>query len=129
MIVEQGRPFANLITGYAVFRQQLEGYTLRGFTTQVVITRKEVESEFPFQSEILISEMNPVSSADNLGLKGYLEVHESGNSVLCKVRVMRNTHGANNPDIELAELWLDGNSASDYLNKLYRYLSTDEWET
>lgn len=128
MIVDSERPFANLIISYAEFRQAVVHNLINGFLTTVVVTRKEVEGEFPLQTEVLVSQVSPVCTMDGLKLRGYLEISEGPNNLRTWVRVMRNVVGARNDDIVLGEVCLDDDHIAEYLNRFYHFLVTDEWE-
>lgn len=131
MLSDDERPFAGVIANFIVFRQQLVNHKLisvtlessRASRTQVVVTQMNLTADDLF-TEISISE---VDGEPPLHLCGYLQVRENTGHQ-CRVCVMKATHGANNADIEMDEIYLDASSIPDYLNKFYAYLVTGNWD-
>lgn len=124
-MTDANRPFADLITQYAVFRQSLTNHKVKDSLTKLVVTRKDDGESREHHTELLISELD---GQEPLNLKGYLSVMEREGLRMCRVKVMRNVVGARNDDIEVAEVWLNAESIHDYLIRLYLYLATDVWE-
>lgn len=130
MMTDTRRPFGTLIANYMVFRLALLDQRLTSADLEITSEAEVMVTNVDDNDGELLTEISVIQRCGQapLGLRGYLQVSEKEQSALGKVLVKRAIHGANNPDIELDEIWLDGNSSADYLGRFWTFLVTGKWD-
>lgn len=133
MMADEKRPFSTLIANYIYFRLGLLGNRLTSpdlesiSHVQVMVTNLGLDTGDQ-TTEITITHQ---IGQPPLDIRGYLQVYETTGSALAKVLIKYAVHGAKHmpdQDIELDEVWLDGNAAATYLGKFYTYLVIGKWD-
>jgi hypothetical protein len=130
MMTDDRRPFGTLIANYMLFRLTLLDHRLTSpdldITSKAVVMVTDID-EAPDDLYTEISITNQCGQPP-LDLRGYLQVRDGSGTKLCQVMVKRAVHGADNSDIELDEIWLDGNSSADYLGRFWTFLVSGKWD-
>lgn len=130
MFQDNNRPFTQLIANYAMFRlallnQRLTSPDLEYNSLAQIVTVSERSATGNHSTDLSLAAQPGERPLD---LRGYLSVFEDENSKMCHVVLKRATHGARSADIELDEIWLDGNHVADYLSKFWTFLVTGKWD-
>lgn len=130
MMTDTRRPFGTLIANYMVFRLALLEQKLTSADLEITSEAEVMVTNVDDNDGELLTEISVVQRCGQppLDLRGYLQVSERERNALGKILVKRAIHGANNPDVELDEIWVDGNNVAEYLGKFWTYLVVGKWD-